>query len=60
MPTLRIAGLLIAGLLLSIAPAWSAPCLEIQSVRLSADPERNMAEGGRLARHILEIGRAHV
>ncbi|MBB3266556.1 hypothetical protein FHW79_004197 [Azospirillum sp. OGB3] len=53
MPTLKIAGLLIVGLLLSTAPARSAPCLEIQSVRLSADPERNMAEGGRLARHIL-------
>ena len=52
MPNLKIAGPLIAGLLLFAAPAWSAPCLDIPSVRLSADPERNMAEGGRLARHI--------
>lgn len=52
MPTRKIAGLLAAGLTLAAAPARSAPCLDIASVQRSADPDRNTAEGGRLARHI--------
>lgn len=57
MPIRKIAALLAtlpaAGLTLAAAPARSAPCLDIASVQRSADPERNTAEGGRLARHIL-------
>ncbi|TWA89797.1 hypothetical protein FBY14_10595 [Azospirillum brasilense] len=47
-----IPGLFAALMAFTAAPARSDPCLDMPSVLRSADPAFNMAQGGRLTRHI--------